>query len=114
MAEQSALSAYKAGQKEAKGTRKKTNVFYFPIGRSLTTIGGVLQMVNAGNVQKGIEYLMDWNLGQARGYLGKIFEGGDLKGGAKVIATGIVLGKTLDHTKTNPRLKMGSYGIKLV
>lgn len=71
-------------------------------------------MVNAGNVQKGIEALVDGNLGIARQRLGDIFEGGDVKGGAKIIATGIILGKALDAMNVNPRVKAGGYGIKLV
>lgn len=114
MAEQSALAAYKAGQKESKGNKKKTNTFYFPIGRTLTTIGGVLQMVNPQKVMDGINALWDWDLPKAANRLAGIFQGGDYKGGAKTIATGIVLGKALDHTKVNPRVKMGKYGIKLV
>ena len=113
MAQSADLTAYKAALSNKKG-KKKSNVYYFPIGRSLTTLGGVLKMINAGNLQKGVEALMDGNMGQAQQRLGGVFEGGDVKGGAKVIATGIILGKALDHMKTNPRIKMGKYGVKLV
>ena len=114
MAQSADLTAYKAALAEKKKGKKGGNVYYFPIGRSLTTLGGVLKMINAGNLQKGVEALMDGNLDQTQRRLGGIFEGGDVKGGAKIIATGIILGKTLDHMQTNPRVKMGKYGVKLV
>ena len=109
-----ALSAYKAGEKSAHKPRKKQNVFYFPLGRTLSTVAGVLKMVNPGNIKLGVDALMSgaWNTAGHR--LGAMFDGGDFKGGTTLIATGIVIGKALDYTKTNPRLKMGKYGIKLV
>ena len=114
MAKQSAdLTAYKAALASKKG-KKKTNTYYFPIGRTITTIGGVMKMVNAGNVIRGIQAAADGNFYEMTRRFGDVFEGGDVKGGAKVVAAGIVLGKALDHTKVNPRLKMGKYGVKLV
>ena len=109
------LVAYKAGlAKKANSGPKKSNTYYFPIGRTITTIGGVMKMVNSGNVIRGVQALMNGDFYEMTRRFGNVFEGGDVKGGAKVVAAGIVLGKTLDHTKVNPRLKMGKYGVKLV
>lgn len=119
MAEKDIIDAVKVGKSLAKGPpdkkrKKGISTMYFPVGRSISTIGGVLRMVNAGNVQKGVEALFNGNFGVARQRLGDVFEGGDVKGGAQVIATGIVLGRTLDHLHANPHVRMGKYGIKLV
>ena len=114
MAKQSAdLTAYKAALANKKG-KKKTNTYYFPIGRTITTLGGVMKMVNAGNVIRGIQAGTDGNFYEMGRRFGDVFDGGDIKGGAKVIASGIILGKALDHIKANPHAKMGKYGVKMV
>ena len=114
MAQSADLTAYKAAITNKQKGKKKTNTYYFPIGRTITTLGGVMKMVNAGNVIRGIQAGADGNFYEMARRFGDVFEGGDVKGGAKVIAAGIILGKTLDHTKVNPRVKMGKYGVKLV
>ena len=113
MTQSADLTAYKAALNERKG-KKKTNTYYFPIGRTISTIGGVFQMVNMRYISAGVKFLFDGNFESAGKDFSRMFNGGDVKAGATMIATGIVLGKALDHTKANPRVKMGKYGVKLV
>ena len=115
MTQSADLTAFKAALASRKG-KKKTNVAYFPIGRSLTTLGGVLRMVNASDVVMAFKNLEN---GDLPGFSSRIQKALNtpLKQkaeGVGMISTGIILGKALDATKTNPRLKIGKYGIKLV
>lgn len=113
----SAISAYKAGFKEGKGKpRKKSNTQYFGIGRTLSALGGTGQMVNIGNVQKAYDNLKRGDLQGMLSRLAGLFDVPTeqyLKG-VKTIATGQVIGKVLDKTNTNPRVKAwAGFGIKL-
>ena len=114
MAQSADLTAYKAAL--AKKSRKKTNVAYFPIGRSLTTLGGVLRMVNASDIVMAFKNLENGDLGGFSSRIQKALSTSmkQKAEGIGMITTGIVLGKALDTTKTNPRVKIGKYGIKLV
>ena len=121
MAEKDIIEAVKVGKSLAKipaknKGSKKRNVYYFPIGRSIATIAGVLKIINASDVQKAFANLANGDLG---GFTSRIQSAmsTSLKQkaeGVGMISTGIVLGKALDATHTNPRLKMGGYGAKLV
>ena len=110
-----ALNAYKAGVKSAQGKKKRRNVYYFPVIRTAATLAGVSKMVNLRYIAGAIGWLMKGDLEKAGLDCVTAFtKDTDISGGVKLIATGVVLGKTLDYTKTNPRFKMGVYGIKLV
>ena len=115
MAQSADLTAFKAALVSKKG-KKKRNVYYFPIGRSIATVAGVLKMINARDVQMAFKNLEN---GDLPGFSSRMQKAMDttLKekaAGIGMISTGVILGKALDATKTNPRIKMGGYGVKLV
>ncbi len=114
MAQSADLTAFKAAL--ATKRRKKTNVMYFPIGRTLSTLGGVLRMVNASDIKMAFQNLENGDLG---GFASRIQSAMNTSmkqkaEGVGMISTGVVLGKALDATKTNPRVRIGKYGVKLV
>ncbi len=114
MVQSADLTAYKAAL--TKKGKKKTNVMYFPIGRSLATIAGVLKMINARDVEMAFKNLEN---GDLPGFSSRMQKAMDTSlkqkaEGIGMISTGIILGKALDATKTNPHVKIGKYGIKLV
>ncbi len=118
MAEKDIIEAVKVGKTLAKKPtekkKKKSNVQYFPILRSIAIAGGVAKMINLRYVKAGLTALSNGDIDRAGDNFSKTFEGGDVVSGAKIISTGVVLGKALDALKANPRIKMGKYGIKLV
>ncbi len=111
------LVAYKAGlAAKRKGGKKRSNAYYFPIGRTIATFAGVLKMINARDVQMAFKNLENGDLPGFSSRMQKAMSTSmkEKAEGIGMISTGVILGKALDHMKSNPRIKMGKYGVKLV